>query len=188
MDAQNQQVSVSATGLPGRYASALFDLASQENQLDQTASDLGKIEEALNSSADFTALLAAPQISRKEAGAAVAAIAEELGLASLTRRFLGVLAENRRLAELPAVIREFQATLSVWRGNLSAQIITAHPLSADQRSALKAKLQERTGREMDMSGEVDPSILGGLIVRIGSEQIDSSVRTRLERLGQQMKG
>lgn len=182
------RVSIAAAGLPGRYAAALFDLAVGEKALDRTSEDLAKLKAALAESDDLRALASAPQISRKDVGAVMAELGRRLGLSGLSMKFLAVLAANGRLATLSAVIRQFEVMLGAHRNMLSAEVVAAHPLSAKQKKALEARLQARTGRDMAVDVTVDPDILGGLIVRIGSEQIDSSVKTRLERLGQQMKG
>jgi F-type H+-transporting ATPase subunit delta len=182
------RVSVAAAGLPGRYAAALFDLALGAKALDQTAADLASLKAALGESADFRALVSSPGISRSDAGKAVAALAGAMGLSDLVTRFLGVLAQNGRLGALAAVIRQYDLMVSAHKGSTTAQVTAAHKLTATQTKALEAKLKARTGRKMDIDVTVDPSILGGLVVRIGSEQIDSSIRTRLTRLGQQMKG
>lgn len=188
VNSTNMRVSVAAAGLPGRYAAALFDLAVADKALDRTSADLSKLQAALTESADLRALIEAPQIARKDAGEVVARLGQALGLSDLSTKFLGVLAANGRLAALPAIIRQFDVMLGAHNNRLSAQVTSAQPLSAKQKKALEAKLKSRTGRDMAVDVTVDPAILGGLIVRIGSEQIDSSVKTRLERLGQQMKG
>ena len=182
------RVSIAAAGLPGRYAAALFDLAVSDKALDRTSADLATLKSALAESADLRALTEAPQISRNDAGAAVEQLGKAFGLSELSMKFLGVLAANGRLAALPAIIRQFEVMQGAHNNTLSADVVTAQPLSDKQKKALAAKLKARTGTDMALDVTVDPSILGGLIVRIGSEQIDSSVKTRLERLGQQMKG
>jgi F-type H+-transporting ATPase subunit delta len=182
------RVSVASAGLAGRYAAALFDLAQGSKSLDATAADLAKLTSALGESAEFRALVGSQGISRADAGKAVAALAAAMGLTDLVTRFLGVLAQNGRLSALADVIRHYDLMLSAHKGSTTAQVTAAHKLTATQKKALEAKLKLRTGRQMDVDVTVDPSILGGLVVRIGSEQIDSSIRTRLSRLGQQMKG
>jgi F-type H+-transporting ATPase subunit delta len=182
------RVSVAAAGLPGRYAAALFDLAETGNGLDATAADLAKVKAALAESPELRRLTTTAAVSRIEAAKAIAGLGEAMGLTDLTRRFLGVLAENRRLALLPDVIRQFTIMVSTHKGSTTAQVTAAHKLTAAQTKALEAKLKARTGRQIAVDVQVDPSILGGLVVRIGSEQIDSSIKTRLERLGQHMKG
>jgi F-type H+-transporting ATPase subunit delta len=188
VDAQTPAGSISAAGLPGRYAAALFSLAAEQKVLKETAASLATVSQAIAESADLRALTTSRAIGREQAGKAVAAVAGALGLTDLTTRFLGVLAQNGRLALLADVIRQFELMLSAHKGSTTAQVISAHKLTASQKKALETKLKARTGRAIAVDVTVDPSILGGLIVRIGSEQIDSSIKTRLMRLGQQMKG
>lgn len=182
------RVSVASAGLPGRYAAALFDLAESAGSLDAVAADLAKLKKAVAESTDLARLMAAPQVSRADAGKVMAVLGRDMKLTDLVQRFLGVLAENRRLGALLDVIRQYDVMLAAHRGSAVARVTVAQPLTAAQGKALQDKLKARTGRAMDLDVTVEPSILGGLVVRIGSEQIDASVRTRLERLGQQMKG
>ncbi|MCG2841168.1 F0F1 ATP synthase subunit delta [Sandaracinobacter sp. RS1-74] len=182
------RVSVAAAGLPGRYAAALFDLAETGKALDATAADLETLKGALAESADLRNLTTSPAISRGDAGKAAAALAASLGLSDLTTRFLGVLAQNGRLGALSGIISQFTVMLNAHKGTATAEVVSAHKLTAAQKKALEAKLKARTGQAVAVDVQVDPSLLGGLIVRIGSEQIDSSIKTRLERLGQHMKG
>lgn len=188
MDAQNLAVSISAAGLPGRYAAALFGLAVEQKALEETAAALATVSQAIAESTDFRALTTAPQVRREVAAGAIAGIAAELKLPTLTSNFLGVVAKNGRLKDIPAIIRAFASMTAAHTGTLTAQVTSAQALTAPQLKALEAKLKARTGQTTQIDASVDPAILGGLIVRIGSEQIDSSVRTRLEKLGQHMKG
>lgn len=174
--------------LAGRYASALFELAVDENQVTAVEGDLEKLRAAIAESQDLGALLKDPEISRKQAGAAITAVAEMMHLAPLTKNFLGVLAKNRRLASLPDMIRAFNVIAAAQRGEVTAEVTSAHPLDDTQISELTQKLTAREGRDVKVRTEVDPSILGGLIVKIGSRQIDGSIRTRLNSLAQAMKG
>lgn len=182
------RISAVSAGLPGRYAAALFDLAASAKKLDATAADLETVRQALAESADFRQLTENRAIARKSAMAAIAKLGPALGLKDLTCRFLGVLAENRRLAQLPAILTQFTAMLHAWNGTATAEVVSARELTAAQKTALEAKLKARTGQKVAIDTRVDPDLLGGLVVRIGSEQIDSSIKTRLQRLGQQMKG
>lgn len=176
------------TGLAGRYAAALFDLAETEKALDATDAALKRLTGALEASADLAALIAEKRLSRAAIGQGLAAAAAELEMPDLVRRFLGVLAANGRASALPQVIAAFQRQLAHWRGETTADVTAAHALTATQQKALVAKLKARTGKNMALHVTVDPSILGGLVVRIGSEQIDTSVKTRLAKLGAMMKG
>lgn len=174
--------------LSGRYATALFALAQEGQSLSQVEASLATVRAALDESPEFKALTTSPLIGRKDAGKAIAATAPVLGLDSTTTRFLGVLAENRRLSQLPAIIRAFRALAAQHRGETSAEIVSAHPLDAAQVDALKQQLRTRTGRDVTVDLSVDPSLLGGLVVKIGSQMIDSSIRTRLNSLAHAMKG
>jgi F-type H+-transporting ATPase subunit delta len=177
-----------ALGLSGRYATALFDLAVEAKALDAVAASLATLKDALAQSADLKTLMTSPMVMRSAAAAGVAGVATSLKLDSLTSNFLGVLAKNRRLAALPAIIRDFSALAAARRGEISAQVTAAHKLSAAQQKALAAKLKAGLGRDVALDITVDPAILGGLIVRVGSRMIDSSLKTRLGALGQALKG
>lgn len=174
--------------LQGRYASALYDLASEQAAVTQVESDLEKLDQAILGSADLAALIRNPQIGRDAAAKAIDAVAGVLGLSPLTKNFLGVLAANRRLGKLPEVVRAFTTIAAAARGEASAEVTSAHPLSAAQLKGLAEKLKVRQGKDVKITAKVDPEILGGLVVRIGSTQIDSSIRTRLNTLAQAMKG
>ena len=177
-----------ALGLSGRYATALFDLAIDGNSLDTVSASLATLKDALAQSADLQSLTNSPMVNRKAAAAGIAAVAASLGLDKLTTSFLGVLAGNRRLSSLPTIIRDFAALAAARRGEISARVTAAHPLSAAQQKALSAKLKAGLGRDVALDITIDPAILGGLIVRVGSRMIDSSLKTRLDSLGQALKG
>nr|WP_310523529.1 F0F1 ATP synthase subunit delta [Polymorphobacter sp.] len=177
-----------ALGLSGRYATALFDLAIDGNGLDAVSVSLATLKDALAQSADLQSLTNSPMVNRKAAAAGIAAVAASLGLDKLTTSFLGVLANNRRLATLPTIIRDFAALAAARRGEISARVTAAHPLTAAQQKALSAKLKAGLGRDVALDITIDPAILGGLIVRVGSRMIDSSLKTRLDSLGQALKG
>ncbi len=174
--------------LQGRYASALYDLASETKAVSAVEKDLESLGAALGQSGDFAALIRNPRLSRKSAGEAISGIAKLLKLSPLTNKFLGVLAANGRLSALPDVVRAFTDISAAARGEVTAQVTSAHALSADQLKALAARLKAREGREVKIQSSVDPELLGGLVVRIGSTQIDSSIRTRLNSLAAAMKG
>lgn len=174
--------------LQGRYAAALYDLASEEGKVTAVESDLAGLGQAIAASDDLAALIRNPRVTREAASAAMANVAKLLKLAPLTTNFLGVLAQNRRLAKLPEVVRAFATIAAAARGEISAEVTSAHPLSEAQLKALAEKLKAREGKDVKLSATVDPDILGGLVVRIGSTQIDSSIRTRLNTLAAAMKG
>lgn len=188
---ESERVEISGgiqASLSGRYAIALFELAREAKTIDTVESSLGALREALEQSAEFKALTDSPLVSRKQAMAAVAATAETMGLDPITARFLGVLAENRRLAQLPAIIRAFRQLAARHRGETTAEVISAHPLTDDQVAELKQQLRTRVGRDVTVDLSVDPALLGGLVVKIGSQMIDSSIKTRLNSLAHAMKG
>ncbi|CAN5352407.1 F0F1 ATP synthase subunit delta [soil metagenome] len=174
--------------LPGRYATALFELARDAKALDAVEKSLTSVRDALGESDDFRALTTSPLIARGAAVKAVVAVAAQLGLDSTTKSFLGVLAENRRLSQLPAIIRAFRTLAANHRGETTAEVTSAFALDGAQVDALNAQLRTRLGRDVSVDLSVDPSLLGGLVVKIGSQLIDSSIRTRLNSLAQAMKG
>lgn len=173
--------------LAGRYASALYELANEQGFVAAVESDLEKLAAAVRESDDLAALIRNPQIGRDAAARAVDAVANLLGLSPLTKNFLGVLASNRRLSALPDVVRAFLAIAAAMRGEVTAEVTTAHPLDDSQLAQLTEKLAAREGKAVKVKASVNPEILGGLVVRIGSQMIDSSIRTRLNSLAQAMK-
>ena len=174
--------------LAGRYASALFDLAGDRRQIDAVGRSLDTLGQALLDSKDFVELVASPLVSREEAAKAFGAIAPQLGLDPITANFAGVLARNGRKNELRKVIRAFRRLAAEHRGETTAEVVTARPLSDDQLAALKQQLRTRAGRDVNLETEVDPAILGGIVVKLGSQMIDASIRTKLNRLASAMKG
>lgn len=182
------QMNVAGQGLAGRYASALFELARERREIDGVAASLAALESALMQTDDLKTLISSPLVDRGSAGAAMRAVAQRLGLNPLVGNTVGVMARAGRLFALPAVIRAFRTMVAASRGQTTAEVTAAHPLNAGQQAQLQQVLKARTGRDMALDIRVNPEILGGLVVKIGSEQIDSSLKTRLERLGQAMKG
>ena len=174
--------------LQGRYAFALFDLANEQGSVTAVEGDLDKLGQAVAVSDDLAALIRNPRVTREAAATAMDNVSKLLGLSPLTQNFLGVLAGNRRLGALPEIVRAFAAIATAQRGEVTAEVTSAHPLSKDQIAALSAKLKAREGKEVKVKASVDPALLGGLVVRIGSRQIDSSIRTRLNSLANAMKG
>ena len=174
--------------LAGRYASALFDLARDQQQIDSVSRSLKTVKAALAESPDFRALTTSPLVDRSDAAKAIASVASSLGLDPVTTSFLGVLANNGRLGQLGAVIRTFAKLAADHRGETSAEVTSAHPLGDDQLAALKSSLKARVGRDVAIDAKVDPSLLGGLVVRLGSRMIDASIKTKLNPLAHAMKG
>ena len=174
--------------LAGRYATALFELARDEKQLEAVGASLSTLRQALTDSDDFRELTTSPLVSRDQATAAVAATSQSMKLDPVTAKFVGVLAQNRRLSQLPQIIRAFNLLAASHRGETTAEVTSAHPLSDDQVAALKANLKTRIGRDVAVDLNIDPAILGGLVVKIGSQMIDGSIRTKLNSLAYAMKG
>ncbi|HEX8526220.1 F0F1 ATP synthase subunit delta [Allosphingosinicella sp.] len=174
--------------LAGRYAMALFELARDQRQLETVGASLDALRRALAESDELRSLTTSPLVGREESLGAVAATADSMGLDPLTRNFLGVLARNRRLSQLGAVIRAFDMLSARHRGEVRAEVTSAHPLTDDQVEALKTKLKASTGSDVAVELSVDPAILGGLVVQVGSRMIDGSIRTKLNNLANAMKG
>jgi F-type H+-transporting ATPase subunit delta len=174
--------------LAGRYATALFDLAREANQLEMVGASLAALKQASSESADLRELTTSPLVTREQAARAIAATAASMRLDPLTTNFLGVLAGNHRLAQLGNVIRAFNQLAAMHRGEVTAEVTSAHPLDDGQVAALKANLKSRLGRDVAVDLGVDPAILGGLVVKVGSQMIDGSIRTKLNTLAHAMKG
>jgi F-type H+-transporting ATPase subunit delta len=166
----------------------LFDLARDQRQIESVGKSLDALGQAVLDSKEFNELVTSPLVSREEAGKAFAALAPKLGLDLITANFLGVLARNGRKNQLRAVIRAFRRLAAEHRGEVTADVITARPLNDNQLAQLKAQLRARAGRDVTIDAEVDPNILGGIVVKLGSQQIDASIRTKLNRLASAMKG
>jgi len=174
--------------LAGRYALALFALANEQKQLEAVGASLAAVKQALAESEDFRALTTSPLVGRDEAMKAVAATAGAMKLDPITTNFLGVLAKNRRLSKLSAVIQAFNTLSARHRGEISAEVTSAHPLDDQQVDAIRKNLRTRMGTDIAVDLRIDPAILGGLVVKIGSRMIDGSIRTKLNSLAQAMKG
>jgi len=179
---------VSVTGLAGRYATALFELADEAKALDTVASDLSRIRALIEGSADMARIVRSPVFSRDEQGRATAAILDRLGVSQLTRNFIGLLAQKRRLFALQGIVSAFEALVAARKGETATSVVSAKPLSSSQRAVLQAALKSSIKREIRITESVDPSLLGGLIVKVGSRQIDSSLKSKLARLERAMKG
>ncbi len=174
--------------LAGRYAAALFNLADESKQLDDVAADFRQLEEMLVGNADLSRLTSSPVISRNEQMNAMSALLTKVGVSSLTMRFIGVLSQNRRLFSLPQIITAFNSQLSQHRGEVTVEITSARELSGPQRSAVEEAIRSAIGGKVAMQERIDPGLIGGLVVKVGSRMVDSSLRTKLQRLNLAMKG
>lgn len=180
--------SIGGAGLAGRYAAALFDLADTGKELDSVADDLSRFNNMIDESEDLRRLLQSPVISRGDQAKAISAIGEKAELGSLTRNFLGLVAQNRRLFALKAMIAAYHAILSNRRGEVTAEVTSAAPLSERHLAELNEVLRQSVGAKVAIQSRVDPDLLGGLIVKIGSRMIDSSLKTKLQKLQFALKG
>ena len=177
------------TGVAGRYASALFELADNAKSLDQVAQDLDTFKKLLAESAELARLIASPVIGRDLQGKALLAVLDAAGITGLTRNFIGTVAQNGRARELPAMAQAFLAELARRRGETSAVVTSAVPLTEQQMQQLSEALRSVLGgAKVSIDARVDPDILGGLVVKVGSRLFDSSIRSKLARLQLAMKG
>lgn len=167
---------------------ALYELAAADKRLDVIETDLQQVRRLMADSEDLRRLLRSPVMAREDQGRAVAAVADRAGLDDLTRRFLGVLARNRRLAALPTVIDTFLVRLAAARGETTAEVRSARPLTDTQADDLRAALKKTLGGDVVLAQRVEPALLGGLVVKVGSRMVDSSLRTKLQQLRLAMKG
>jgi F-type H+-transporting ATPase subunit delta len=170
------------SGLAERYAAALFDLADERHALDAVAGDLREVRAMLRDSADLMRLLRSPVLTRDEQGKAVAALGERAGLSALTRDFLGVVARNRRLFAVPEMIEAYLKKLADRRGEVTAEVTVAQPLDEARHAALTEQLRRAVGARVAVDIRVDPALLGGMIVKVGSRMVDASLNSRLQRL------
>jgi F-type H+-transporting ATPase subunit delta len=174
--------------LPGRYASALLDLADERKAFDEVAEDLKTLRALIDESEDLRRLLGSPVFTRDEQRKAMTALIEKAGIGELTRRFVMVVTENRRLFALKGMIDSYLAELARRRGEITAQVTSARALSDDQQAALLETLRGSVGGKVQLDLKVDPALIGGLVVKVGSRMIDSSLRSKLQRLQLAMKG
>ena len=179
--------SSSVSGVAERYASALFDLAREESALRQVEAELQNVGALIEGSEDLRRLVQSPVFSAADQEAAIGAIADRADIRGLTGNFLRLVAKNRRLFTLPGIIIAFRNMAARQRGEVTAEVTSAHPLSEGQVVELKAALHEKLGKHVTLHAHVNPAILGGLIVRVGSRMIDSSLRTRLMTIKTQLK-
>ena len=174
-------------GMPGRYATALFDLAEAEQAFDEVERDLAQFGEMMDSSEDLTRMVRSPVFSADEQERAVAAVLDRAGIGGLTGNFIKLVARNRRLFAIRDMIRSYRALLAEHRGEVTAEVASAEKLSDAQLGALEDELRISIGRDVQIETRVDASLLGGLVVKVGSRMVDSSLRTKLQSLKIAMK-
>jgi F-type H+-transporting ATPase subunit delta len=180
--------SATATGLATRYAAAVFDLAREQNKLDVVARDLDRFAAASGESDDLRRLISSPVLSREQLRVGVTAVAEQLEFDELVRNLLGVLATNRRLFAIGAITVAFRERLARERGEVQAEVVSARELEPSQKKELEESVRRFAGKEVHLKHSVEPALLGGLTVRIGSRMIDASLRTKLQQLELSMRG
>ncbi len=176
------QSSSPISGVAERYAHSLFELALESNSIAKVETDLGRFEALLDGSEDLQRLIKSPVFAAKDQARAVAAVADKARITGLVGNFLRVVAANRRLFAVPGMIAAFRRIAAEHRGEAAAEVASAHALTPAQVTELKAALKGVAGKDVAISVTVDPSLLGGLVVRMGSRQIDTSLKTKLNSL------
>ena len=174
--------------MAGRYAAALFDLAKDQRQTAEVERDVVAFQAMLDASDDLRRLVRSPVISAEDQSKALGAVLEKAGISGLTANFVRLIARNRRLFAIADMFKGFRALTARERGEVSAEVATAHALTPEQLQLLSDTLRAQVGKNVQIDTRVDPSLLGGLIVKIGSRMIDSSLRTKLNNLKVAMKG
>jgi F-type H+-transporting ATPase subunit delta len=182
--ATNTAVSIIAN----RYATALFELADDQSQLDEVAADLTRLVESIDESQDLQRLVRSPVLNRKDQGKAMTAILDAMEVGNLTKNFVGLIAQNRRLFALTDMVKGFLDELARRRGEVTAEVTAARSLSESQVAALQESLQRSLGGKVSISHEVDPTLIGGMVVKVGSRMVDTSLRTQLNKIQIAMKG
>ena len=177
----------SVSGVSGRYATALFELARDEKSVDAVRDDLDRFEAMLNESADLKRLVRSPVFSAGEQSKALAAVLEKAEFTGTSAKFLKVLTANRRLFAVTDVIRAFRALVAKFKGEATADVTVAEALNDKNLDALKTALKSVSGKDVALNVKIDPSIIGGLVVKLGSRMVDSSLRTKLNSIKHAMK-
>jgi F-type H+-transporting ATPase subunit delta len=182
----SEPVSIS-TGIAARYGVALFDIMKDEGALDRLEADTDALSAALDGSADLREMIASPLLSRDEQGRAIAAIAARMGLAEITANTLALMASKRRLFVLPQLLADLRARIADHKGEVTAEVASAVPLTDAQAADLAATLKASVGKTIKLNVTVDEALIGGLVVKVGSKMIDSSIRSQLASLQNAMK-
>ena len=177
----------SVSGVSGRYATALFELARDEKSVDAVKADLDRFNAMIADSADLKRLVRSPVFSAEAQSRALTAVLEQAEITGISANFLKVLTANRRLFAVTDVIRAFRALVAKFKGEATADVIIAEALSDKNLDALKSALKSVTGKDVALNVNVDPSIIGGLVVKLGSRMVDSSIRTKLNSIKHAMK-
>ncbi len=176
-----------STGIAARYATAVYDLAMDDKATKDIETDLQSLSAALAESADFNALIASPIYSRAQQRDAIAAIAQKMGLSSIMTNTLNLMASKRRLFVLPQLVAALRARIAEENNEVTADVVSAKPLTQKQSESLAETLKKTTGKTVSLNATVDESLIGGLIVKVGSKMIDTSIRSKLSSLQNAMK-
>ncbi|HWA30664.1 MAG TPA: F0F1 ATP synthase subunit delta [Rhizomicrobium sp.] len=176
------------SGLAARYATAVFELAQEEKSVEALEKDFTALKAMIAESPELARLVRAPVFTREEQAAGLNAVLHRMEAAALTRRFVLMLASKRRLFALVDIIRAFELQLAKLRGEVSAEVTSARPLNDAEVTSLKQILKSKLGRDARLEAKVDPALLGGLVVKVGSRMIDSSLRTKLNGIRAAMRG
>jgi F-type H+-transporting ATPase subunit delta len=177
----------SVSGVSGRYATALFELARDEKSVDAVKADLDRFDAMLADSADLKRLVRSPVFSAGAQAGALTAVLKKAEISGISANFLKVLTANRRLFAVVDVIRAFRALVAKFKGEATADVTVAEPLNDKNLDALKAALKTVSGKDVALNVKVNPSIIGGLVVKLGSRMVDSSLRTKLNSIKHAMK-
>jgi F-type H+-transporting ATPase subunit delta len=176
-----------STGIAARYAAAIFELAKEGKALAALESDIDALDAALAESADLRTMISSPLISREQQGDAIVAIAKKMKLSVLTTNSLALMASKHRLFVMPQLIAELRQMIAAEKGEVTAEVTSATPLTAAQTEKLIATLKARVGKDIKLKTTVDESLIGGLVVKLGSMMIDTSIRAKLAGLKNAMK-
>jgi F-type H+-transporting ATPase subunit delta len=175
------------SGMAGRYATAVFELALESNAIDAVTADLDKFDALIAESADLARLVRSPVFGADEQTKALTAVLDKVGIGGLAARFLKLVTANRRLFAVREMIRAHRLLVARHRGEVTAQVTVAETLSDAHRAAIKDALKSVTGKDVGLDVKVDPAIIGGLVVKLGSRMVDSSLRTKLNSIKHAMK-
>jgi len=175
------------SGVAGRYATALFDLAGEAGSIDAVKGDLDRFDALVAESADLTRLVRSPVFSAREQSQALESVLQRAGIGGLAANFLKLVTSNRRLFAVRDMIRAFRGLVADFKGEATAEVTVAEKLKDDHVAALKDALKAVSGKEIDLAIKIDPAIIGGLVVKLGSRMVDTSLRTRLEAIRHAMK-
>ena len=176
-----------STGIAARYATAVFDLAKDDGTIKKLEGDLDGLTSALAESGDFNALISSPIYSREEQGTAIAALAKKMKLSPIMSNTLSLMASKRRLFVLPQLVNALRAAIAEDKGEVTADVVSAKALTKAQSDKLRGSLKTTTGKDVTINATVDESLIGGLIVKVGSKMIDTSIRSKLAALQNTMK-